>query len=126
VFLQLVLLVGSLTKLLQKPSSLLDVAFTLAPVTRKKMRRIHPNQSASVRAAPFRVRSAVERIKGRTGTMKKVETARLTIVGRWPTRLVPVHAVPSFTLHTRSVSPADSSYHHLVPHSPRLQNSMLR
>jgi hypothetical protein len=125
-FPQLVLLAGSLTKLPQKPSSLLDAACMPAPVTKRKMRKIHPNRSASVHAVRFRVQSAVEKIKERTGTMKRAERAKLTRVGRWLTRLVPVHVVASFTLRTRSVSQVDSSYRRLVPRSLQAQTSVLR
>jgi len=49
VFLQLALLAVSLTKPLRKPSSLSDAVSILAPATRRKMRTIHLNQSASAR-----------------------------------------------------------------------------
>jgi cytochrome c biogenesis protein ResB len=92
----------------------------LAPVTKKRMRRIHLGQSASGPAVRSLARSAAERTRERTVMMMSAERAKLNRIGRWLTHLVLVLVVPSFIL-TRSLFPAGLNYRRLVPRSDQVQ-----
>jgi hypothetical protein len=93
----------------------------LAPVMKKRMMRIHLNQSVNGPAVRSLARGVAERTRERTVMMKRAERAKLNRTGIWLTRLVLVHVVPSSIPLTRSLFPAGLNYHRLVPRSDQVR-----